>query len=148
IRYLTLLLLFTLLSHAAPRLLLTNTGRGILRSDLLRPISAVISHEFAFDTVKPLLKSALASKSDAFIWQPRVMPNVSSSTRPVVQPNKPAQGSIAERRLDTSFINDLSAGQDSRCRWSQISVPGQLKSNPPTDKALTAWLDIGRSSGE
>ncbi|RYC79020.1 hypothetical protein BFJ63_vAg18101 [Fusarium oxysporum f. sp. narcissi] len=214
-----------LLSHTASRLLPTNTGRGTLRSDLLRPISAAASHEFAFDTVEPFLKSAPASKSDAFIWyqtydavvghtppnrsiasflqqtpwlrNPSTFANSSEHgkylddvlqeelrsmdanqydvlswsanfsdklatsagshesclthyhrRRPLVQPNKPTEGYTAERRLDTSFVKDLSAGQDSRCRWSQISVPGQLKSNPPTDKALTAWLDLGRYSGE
>ncbi|KAK2471116.1 hypothetical protein H9L39_17347 [Fusarium oxysporum f. sp. albedinis] len=68
--------------------------------------------------------------------------------RPLAQPNKPIQGSTGERKLDIGFVKDTSAGKDSRCRWSQILVPGELKSNPSADKASMAWLDLGRYARE
>ncbi|KAH7007843.1 LOW QUALITY PROTEIN: uncharacterized protein B0I36DRAFT_378718 [Microdochium trichocladiopsis] len=40
--------------------------------------------------------------------------------RPLAQPNKPIQGSTAERKLDVGFVNDPKAGKDSRCHWSHI----------------------------
>ncbi|KAG8664855.1 uncharacterized protein FPOAC1_013635 [Fusarium poae] len=271
LRNLSLPLLFALQSHTASGLLLTNTGRGTLRSNLLRLISAAASDDFDFDRVKPLLKSALASEPDAFIWDraydviaestPPPRPIASSlqqtpwlrntssfanssehrkyvddvlkeelgpmyvglrnfhSTyfggvadlqtatqaffeqclegsdplfedgwkgwpkdanqddvlswfadfsdklaafagnhgsipthrlrrRPLAQPNKPIQGSTGERKLDVGFVKDTSAGKDSRCHWSQILVPGELKSNPSADKASMAWLDLGRYARE
>ncbi|KAK3312493.1 hypothetical protein B0H66DRAFT_608756 [Apodospora peruviana] len=63
--------------------------------------------------------------------------------RPLAQPNKPIQGSTAERKLDVGFVDDPKAGKDSRCHWSNILVPGELKSNPSADKASKAWLDLG-----
>lgn len=61
--------------------------------------------------------------------------------RPLAQPNKPIQGSTAERKLDVGFVDNPKAGKDSRCHWSQILVPGELKSNPAADTAAKAWLD-------
>ncbi|EQL29683.1 hypothetical protein BDFG_07736 [Blastomyces dermatitidis ATCC 26199] len=49
--------------------------------------------------------------------------------RPLAQPSQPLQGSIAERKLDISFVNDLTATEDSRCRWLQILVPEELKND-------------------
>lgn len=54
---------------------------------------------------------------------------------PLAQPNKPIQGSAAERKLDIGFVNDAQAISDSRCRWSQMLVPGELKGNPSADIA-------------
>lgn len=68
--------------------------------------------------------------------------------RPVAQPNKPIQGSAGERKLDLGFVDDPKAGKDSRCHWSQILVPGELKSNPSADKASKAWLDLGTYARE
>jgi len=68
--------------------------------------------------------------------------------RPLAQPNKPIQGSIAERKLDIGFVNDPMAGKNFRCHWSQILVPGELKSNPSADTASKAWLDLGRYARE
>ncbi|KAJ2990197.1 hypothetical protein NUW58_g3071 [Xylaria curta] len=64
--------------------------------------------------------------------------------RPLAQPNKPTRGSTAERGLDVGFVSDPDAGRDSRCHWSQILIPGELKSNPSADTASKAWLDLGR----
>ncbi|RXG41348.1 hypothetical protein VDGE_30384 [Verticillium dahliae] len=68
--------------------------------------------------------------------------------RPLAQPNKPIHGSTAERKLDVGFVNDPQARSDSRCCWSQILVPGELKSNPSADIASKAWLDLGRYARE
>jgi hypothetical protein len=68
--------------------------------------------------------------------------------RPLAQPNKPIQGSTAERKLDIGFVNDPDARKDSRYHWSQILVPGELKNNPSADIASKAWLDIGRYARE
>ncbi|CAG7999365.1 unnamed protein product [Penicillium salamii] len=68
--------------------------------------------------------------------------------RPIAQPNKPIQGSTAERKLDIGFVSDTSAGKDTRCHWSKILVPGELKSNPAADTASKAWLDLGRYARE
>jgi hypothetical protein len=68
--------------------------------------------------------------------------------RPLAQPNKPVQGSTAERKLDIGFVSNSQAGKDSRCHWSQILIPGELKSNPSADTASKAWLDLGRYARE
>ncbi|KAI1673447.1 Monoamine oxidase N [Pyrenophora tritici-repentis] len=57
-------------------------------------------------------------------------------------------GSTADRKLDIGFVDDLNAGVNSKCRWSQILIPGELKSNPLADKASKAWLDLGRYARE
>lgn len=41
-------------------------------------------------------------------------------------------------------MDDPNAGEDSKCHWSQIIVPGELKSNPSLDTASKAGLDLGR----
>ncbi|KAF1364330.1 hypothetical protein EJ07DRAFT_162141 [Lizonia empirigonia] len=46
------------------------------------------------------------------------------------------------------FVDDLNAGVDSKCQWSHILIPGELKSNPSADKASKAWLDLGRYARE
>ncbi|GAP89782.1 putative rhodopsin kinase [Rosellinia necatrix] len=63
--------------------------------------------------------------------------------RPLAQPSKSIQGSTAERKLDVGFVSNQTAGKDSRCHWSQILVPGELKSNPSADTTPKAWLDLG-----
>lgn len=68
--------------------------------------------------------------------------------RPLAQLNKPIQGSTAERKLDVGFVDDPKAGKDSRCRWSQILVTRLLKSNPASDQAAKAWLNIGTYAKE
>lgn len=68
--------------------------------------------------------------------------------RPLSQPNKPIQGSTGERKIDIGFVSDPKAGKDTRCHWSQILIPGELKSNPSADTASKAWLDLGRYARE
>ena len=58
-----------------------------------------------------------------------------TSRRPLAQLDQPLQGSTAERKLDIGFVDDSKAGEDSKCHWSQILVPGELKRNPLADIA-------------
>ncbi|KAI1313249.1 serine/threonine-protein kinase Sgk2 [Xylaria venustula] len=270
LRNLALSLLPSLQSLPASGLLVSKTGRGTLRSGLLRLISAVTSDDFDFDHIKPLLDAVLAEKFDNEVWDqvclavtestPPPRPIASSSIqqtpwlrntgsfansseyrqdvdrvlklelgplyvgvprfretffgavadlqtaselffkkciegntprfrrgwigwpkdanqddvlcwfaelseelaafaehykstlthrrRPLAQPNRPIQGSTAERKLDVGFVSDQKAGKDSRCHWRQILVPGELKSNPSADTASKAWLDLGRYARE
>ncbi|KAJ6200008.1 hypothetical protein J3E72DRAFT_414557, partial [Bipolaris maydis] len=71
-----------------------------------------------------------------------------SPRRLLAQPHQPLQGSMADRKLDIGFVDDPHAGVDSKCGWSQILIPGELKSNPSADKASKAWLDLGRYARE
>ncbi|EAS32100.3 uncharacterized protein CIMG_03124 [Coccidioides immitis RS] len=68
--------------------------------------------------------------------------------RPLAQPTRPLEGSIATRKLDIGFVNDPSATEDSRCHWSEILVPGELKNDPKYDSLSRAWLDLGRYARE
>lgn len=76
------------------------------------------------------------------------IPTPSSSRRALAQPNKTFGGSTADRKLDIGFVSDASASKNTRCQWSQILVPGELKSNPAADMASKAWLDLGRYARE
>jgi hypothetical protein len=64
--------------------------------------------------------------------------------RPLARPNKPLEGSTAERKLDIGFVDDPNANEDSTCHWSRILVPGELKSNPSFDTVTKTWLDLAR----
>ncbi|KAK7972412.1 hypothetical protein PG988_006546 [Apiospora saccharicola] len=75
-------------------------------------------------------------------------PDERSQRRPLAKPNQPIDGSVGKRKLDVGFVNDPNATQDSKCHWSQILVPGELKSNPAADKPSDAWLDLGRYARE
>ncbi|KAL5430091.1 hypothetical protein PMIN06_012610, partial [Paraphaeosphaeria minitans] len=79
-------------------------------------------------------------------------PQNESSHRPqrrlLAQPHKPIQGSVADRKMDVGFVDDPYADVDARYRWSDILIPGELKSNPLDDKASKAWLDLGRYARE
>ncbi|KAK3302485.1 uncharacterized protein B0T15DRAFT_577582 [Chaetomium strumarium] len=48
----------------------------------------------------------------------------------------------------TLALDDPEAGKDSRCHWSQILIPGELKSNPSADNPSKSWLDLGRYARE
>ncbi|KAK4132071.1 hypothetical protein BT67DRAFT_451324 [Trichocladium antarcticum] len=58
--------------------------------------------------------------------------------RPLAKPDEPIAGSIRKRKMDIGFVADPSAGKDSRCHWSQILVPSELKTR----------LDLGRYARE
>ncbi|KAL8303375.1 hypothetical protein RB601_003674 [Gaeumannomyces tritici] len=89
---------------------------------------------------------SIIAKLDAFAEDYR--PTTTHRRRPLAQPNKPIQGSTGERKMDVGFVDDPEAGKDSRCHWSQILIPGELKSNPSADIASKAWLDLGRYARE
>ena len=60
--------------------------------------------------------------------------------RLVAEPHKPLGGSMAKRKLDVGIVSHPGAIK----HWSQILVPGELKSNPKWDSQPLAWTDIGR----
>ncbi|KAH6646842.1 hypothetical protein BKA67DRAFT_525584 [Truncatella angustata] len=68
--------------------------------------------------------------------------------RPLAKPNEPIDGSTAKRKMDIGFARNPDANTTSRCHWSQILVPGELKSNLSADKPSEAWLDLGRYARE
>ena len=90
--------------------------------------------------------SELSEKLATFAEDYRSIPT--HRRRPLAQPNKPIQGSTAERKLDVGFVDDPRAGKDSKCHWEHILVPGELKSNPAADKSSKAWLDLGTYARE
>ncbi|KAL2019742.1 hypothetical protein VTK56DRAFT_9186 [Thermocarpiscus australiensis] len=68
--------------------------------------------------------------------------------RPLAKPNEPITGSVGIWKIDISFVDDPSAGKDLRCYWSQILVPGELKSNLSANRPSKARLDLGRYARE
>ncbi|TPX23944.1 hypothetical protein DIZ76_013287 [Coccidioides immitis] len=101
----------------------------------------------------------LAAERDVLKWLANIIaefvrlaeaqePSWKIDRRPLAQPSQPLQGSIAERKLDIGFVDDPTATEDSRCRWSQILVPGELKNDPKYDRKSGAWFDLGRYSRE
>ncbi|POR33452.1 Uncharacterized protein TPAR_06369 [Tolypocladium paradoxum] len=92
--------------------------------------------------------ASFSEKLVAFADGYQSIPPHRSGRRPLAKPNEPIDGSVGRRKMDVGFVNDPQAGKDSRCHWSQILVPGELKSNPSADKASEAWLDLGRYARE
>ncbi|KAL2159770.1 hypothetical protein VTH06DRAFT_1903 [Thermothelomyces fergusii] len=74
----------------------------------------------------------------------RYKPTVTLQRRPISQPNRPIDGSVSQRKMDIGFVNNPRAGKDTKCRWDQILIPGELKKNPSADIALETRLDLGR----
>jgi len=37
--------------------------------------------------------------------------------------------------MDIGFVDGPSTGKNSKCDWTQVLVPGELKSNPSADSA-------------
>ncbi|KAM5350178.1 hypothetical protein ACJ41O_006683 [Fusarium nematophilum] len=85
-------------------------------------------------------------KLAAFAEEKKLIPT--RQRRPLAKPNEPIDGSVGKRKMDVGFVKDPEARKDSRCHWSQILVPGELKSNRSADKASEAWLDLGRYARE
>jgi hypothetical protein len=54
--------------------------------------------------------------------------------RPLGQPTQYLSGSTTRRKLDVGFANDTKINESLRYDWSQILVPGELKSNPNADR--------------
>ncbi|KAK8036865.1 hypothetical protein PG994_015362 [Apiospora phragmitis] len=92
-----------------------------------------------------------ANEKDVLHWFAGVsdkLAEFAGGRRPLAIPNQPIDGSVGKRKLDVGYVSDPNATQDSRCHWSQILVPGELKSNPAADKPSDAWLDLGRYARE
>ncbi|KAI0196616.1 hypothetical protein EV127DRAFT_417080 [Xylaria flabelliformis] len=53
-------------------------------------------------------------------------------------------GSPADRKLDVGFTRDSDHELGKLPDWSQILVPGELKSNPKADTDKSTWYDLGR----
>jgi hypothetical protein len=64
------------------------------------------------------------------------------------QPSQALLGSTTQRKLDVGFSNDLRSDEHLRYGWSQILVPGELKSNPNADRHTSTWLDLARYARE
>ncbi|OTB13531.1 hypothetical protein K445DRAFT_320070 [Daldinia sp. EC12] len=56
------------------------------------------------------------------------------------KPNKPLDGSTARRKIDIAILSHPAALTD----WSQILIPGELKSSAKEDRHTGAWFDIGK----
>ncbi|TFB01126.1 hypothetical protein CCMA1212_006701 [Trichoderma ghanense] len=54
------------------------------------------------------------------------------------------RGSVAERKLDIGVVVDLPVENDFPYSWSQVLVPGELKSNPSAGIVSNAWRDLTR----
>ncbi|KAF8847973.1 hypothetical protein BDZ45DRAFT_636317 [Acephala macrosclerotiorum] len=75
-------------------------------------------------------------------------------------PNKPISGSISKRKLDVGIAYDrrnetpassalLENTDDGLpCDWSDVLVPGELKSNPREDNYSSTWFDLSRYARE
>ncbi|KAF4342266.1 kinase-like domain protein [Fusarium beomiforme] len=92
--------------------------------------------------------SGFSEKLAAFADDRKSVPTHQRRRRPLAKSNEPIDGPVGKRKMDVGFVNDPQAGKDSKCHWSQILVPGELKSNPSADKASEAWLDLGRFARE
>ena len=64
--------------------------------------------------------------------------------RPFGQPTQHLSGSTTRRKLDVGFAKDTKINESLRHDWSQILVPGELKSNPNADRRTDTWLDLAR----
>ncbi|KAH0562855.1 hypothetical protein GP486_002528 [Trichoglossum hirsutum] len=69
-------------------------------------------------------------------------PNV--QRRLLGQPSQYLSGSNSKRKLDIGFANDTKTSESFRYDWSQILVPGELKSNSKADRWRNTWLDLAR----
>jgi serine/threonine protein kinase len=75
-------------------------------------------------------------------------PTPTRRRRPLAKPNDAIDGSTGKRKMDIGFVDIAKTRKDSKYHWSQVLVPGELKSVPSADKASEAWLDLGRYARE
>jgi hypothetical protein len=64
------------------------------------------------------------------------------------QPNKPVPGSVSKRKLGFGFVHKTKTRGQAEYDWSQILIPGELKSNPKEDTHESTWLDLARYARE
>lgn len=128
-------------------------------------IAAEAIFKRCIETSQPLFRNGWigwppeARENDVLDWLKKVIDQISQLAqdhrpaqvqrrRPIAQPNQPLKGSTAKRTLDIGFMSSSETDRDGKCHWSQILVPGELKSNPSADTASEAWLDLGRCARE
>ncbi|WVO18507.1 hypothetical protein L204_106226 [Cryptococcus depauperatus] len=68
--------------------------------------------------------------------------------RLLVEPSKPIKDSTGERKLDIGLVSGPEARSGPRYHWSQILVPGELKSDPSADTTNETRLVLGRYARE
>lgn len=98
-----------------------------------------------------------ANQEEIFSWLADIiekLANISAGYSPVsvkqralAQSAMPVQACTTDAKLDIGFIQRRTMAE-TRCHWSQILVPGQLRSNPAADAAPKAWLDLGRYASQ
>jgi hypothetical protein len=64
------------------------------------------------------------------------------------QPSQSLLGFTTQRKLNIGFANDTRNSEKIRYDWSQILVPGELKSNPNADRHTSIWLNLARYARE
>ncbi|EEH42949.2 uncharacterized protein PADG_07769 [Paracoccidioides brasiliensis Pb18] len=100
-----------------------------------------------------------AAEGDVLSWLAKIIgelvqmaethePTLKIDRRPLAQPHRPMQGSIAQRKLDIGFVDVVNATENSRCHWRQILVPGELKNDPRYDRPSGSYYDLGRYARE
>jgi hypothetical protein len=62
----------------------------------------------------------------------------------LARPSQPLQGSVASRKLEVAIVCHEQTKPQQRTHWSQVLVPGELKSNPDLDTVSKTWRDLGR----
>ncbi|KAF2105229.1 hypothetical protein BDV96DRAFT_592870 [Lophiotrema nucula] len=74
------------------------------------------------------------------------------SRRCITEPNRPISGAVSTRKLDIGLAygsdNGLDESKGRSHDWSDILVPGELKSNPQEDNHNSTWLDLIRYARE
>ena len=69
----------------------------------------------------------------------------------LAQPNTPLPDSVGKRSMDMGFVKDdpiTAAASNSRYRWSDVLVPGELKMGPSFDIPSVAWISIATYARE
>ncbi|WVO17644.1 hypothetical protein L204_105341 [Cryptococcus depauperatus] len=68
--------------------------------------------------------------------------------RLLVEPSKPIKDSTGERKLDIGLVSGPEARSGPRYHWSQVLVPGELKSDPSADTTNETRFVLGRYARE
>ncbi|OGM50853.1 hypothetical protein ABOM_000792 [Aspergillus bombycis] len=71
---------------------------------------------------------------------------INSQRTVLAQPDRPLEGSIANRKLDIDIVRNSDASRNHH--WSDILVLGELKCNPKEDSSSKTWRDLGRYARE
>ncbi|KAI1086053.1 hypothetical protein F5B19DRAFT_200600 [Rostrohypoxylon terebratum] len=94
-----------------------------------------------------------ANEASALIWLKKIITQIAQWAQNYrqtparglwIESNKPLDGSTAQRKLDFAILSHPEA----EAHWSQVLIPGELKSNPKEDRHTSAWFDIGKYARE